>query len=141
MAVISYRNLDTTIIINGQVLTDLIEGDFLSIEKPNEMTAHANGTHGAVAIMEKNDADVTVVKVKVMRYSTTDQFLNDLGGKILNASTATEFTRDGEEPRVERWALTNGSQTEQPTEPQNNKDPDDFMMEYTFRFRTGIRSM
>ncbi len=79
MAAYNYKNIDTTIIFEDQVLTDLVEGDFLTIEKPNEMTAHKNGTHGSVAIMEKNDADVTIVKIKTLRFSTTDQFLNNFG--------------------------------------------------------------
>lgn len=141
MALITYDNANTSININGHLVNNLVQGDFLTIELPNEVTARENSTDDGVAIMPKVDREVGIVTIKVQRYTPSDVFLRGIGAGVVNGTIATEYARDGGDKLAETWTLNNGSQAKAPTLQYNNQDATAFDVEYTFEFRTATRGL
>ena len=143
MPVINLPADATTLVINGRAITDLAEGDIVTIEPVNDATGRINGIGGSVNINERSDRDVHNVTVRVLKYSESDAFLNNLRRQspppVLNGSAKTSFSRDGSEAE-ESWLLEGGSITTQPTDTKNSTDGN-AMMEYVMQFRIATRNL
>lgn len=143
MAVIQYPNDSSSLILNGQAITDLAEGDFLTLTPVNPVTEHINSTGGGVSITKRLDGDVHDLVVRVQKMSSADIYLNSLAKgsnpAVINGTLRQAFTKDGT-ALSDSWALQNGSMTTRPTETRNNQTGN-AVMEYGIRFRSAVRSI
>lgn len=143
MAVITLPADATTLVLNGTAITDLVEGDNLTLAPVNPATSHVNSTNGGVNIQGRGDAGVYDLTVRVQRLSDSDTFMNDALRQapptVFNGSMKTDFTRDGIDA-VESWILENGSITTQPTITVNDQDGN-ALAEYVLRFRQASRNL
>ena len=133
----------TTLVLNGQVIEDFAEGDYIEINPVNELTAHTNSANGGVTIIKRLDAGVSDVVIRVQKHSPSDVFLNGIRNSeapTVIAATAQEvFVRNGTEA-IESWSFERGSMTVQPANTKNNQDGN-ALQEYTVRFRTAVRTI
>lgn len=143
MAIINLPADATTLVINGQAIVNMAEGDIVTIEPVNEATSRINGIGGSININERSDKDVHNVTVRVLKYSESDAFLNNIRRQspppVINGSVKTAFNRDGSEAE-ESWLLEGGSITTQPTDTKNSTDGN-AMMEYVMQFRIASRNL
>jgi len=133
MAVVSFKSDSTTLILNGFVVRDFINGDILELSPANPETSRTYGNNRAVNIQQRSDKDVYTLKFRVMRDSDSDVFLNTQLNSdrpvIFNGSVKEIFIKDGEE-LIESFELEAGSYTDKPTHTKNNQDGD-ATVEYT----------
>ena len=143
MPVINLPADATTVVLNGRAIVDMAEGDIVTIEPVNDASSHINGIGGSVNINERSDKDVHNVTLRVLKYSESDSFLNNVRRQspqpVLTGSIKTAFNRDGAEAE-ESWLLEGGSITTQPTDTKNTTDGN-AMMEYVMRFRVATRNL
>jgi hypothetical protein len=143
MAVINLPADATTIVINGTAIVDLSEGDIVTIEPVNDAASHVNGIGGGVNINERSDKDVHNVTLRVLKYSESDAFLNNIRRQspqpVLNGSAKTAYNRDGTDAE-ESWLFEAGSILTQPTDTKNTTDGN-AVMEYVIRFRNATRNL
>jgi hypothetical protein len=133
----------TTLILNGTAITDLVEGDTITLAPVNPATSHVNAIGGGVSINERSDRGVYDVTIRVQRFSGSDSFMNNLLRQsppvLINGSAKENFIRDGI-GGVESWVLENGSITTQPTGTKNSTDGN-ALSEYVVRFRNCSRNL
>lgn len=143
MPVINLPADATTVVVNGQAIADFAEGDIVTIEPMNAATSHINGIGGSVNINERSDKDVHAVTLRVLKYSESDAFLNNIKRQspppVLNGSIKTAYSRDNAGAE-ESWLLEAGSITTQPTDTKNSTDGN-AMMEYVMQFRVATRNL
>lgn len=143
MAVITMEADSTTLVLNGQAITDFAEGDIVELNPVNPLTSHVNGSSGAVNINKRNDGGVHDLIVRVQKFSASDVFLNNASNQaapvVFNGSLKEDFTRDTT-AGAESYVLENGSFTTRPGNVKNNTDGNG-MMEYTIRFRNATRNI
>lgn len=143
MSVITLAADSTTLILDGVAITDLAEGDTITIAPVNPATAHVNAINGGVSINERSDRGVHDVTVRVHKYSASDVLLNSKLRQsppaVINGSAKENYTRDGAD-FVESWLLENGSVTTQPTNTKNSTDGN-ALSEYVIRFRNASRNL
>ena len=133
----------TTLILNGQIISDLIEGDNIVITPPNPLTGRVNGIGGSVHINVRSDSGVRDVTLRVLRYSDSDVILNNFINQtplaIISGSSSTIMQKDGER-FIENWVFEGGSITTQPTVTYNSTDGN-AAMEYVLQFRIATRAL
>lgn len=138
---LSYAVDSSTFVLNGTTINDFIEGDIIEVTPVNPVTSHVNGSGGNVIINKRTDHDVHDVKVRVLKNSDSDIFLqNELNQEaptVLQGSLKENYTKDGTDG-VDSWLLENGSFTDRPSFVSNNQDGNS-TVEYTIRFRSGTR--
>jgi len=143
MSVINLANGSSSLILNGRAITDLAEGDFITLTPANAITSHVNSMDGGVTIAKRLDGEVYDLVVRVQKRSQSDVYLNSEAKKntatVFSGTLKEKFTRDGI-AGVDSWALDSGSFTTPPTETRNNQDGN-AVLEYTIRFRTCRRSI
>lgn len=141
MATISLAADSTTITLNGFIITDLVDGDTVTITPVNPATAHTRSVR-SVNIQARSDARVRDVVFRVPKYGDSDAWLNErmqrTAPEILEGTIKEDLVRDGEEV-VSTWSVLQGSVTDQPTDTRNNVDGSN-MMEYTIRFNDCTRA-
>lgn len=133
----------TTLVLNGTVIDNLAEGDFLTLAPVNPLTSHVNSTNGGVNINKRTDGDVHDLTVRVQKFSPSDVFMNSAlvaaEPTVFDGSMKSNYTRDGVD-FVETYTMETGSITTQPTQTKNNQDGN-AMMEYVIRFRSVVRAL
>lgn len=143
MSVITMAAESTTLILNGDVISELAEGDYITIAPVNPRTSHQNSSNGGVNINSRVDADVHDLTVRVQDKGFNDATLNGYAKQeipvIISGSLKENFTRDNTEA-VESWSLQNGSITSGATVTKNNTDGN-ALSEYVIRFRTAKRNL
>ena len=142
MASTVFQNDSTSLILNGQPIPDLAEGDFITLTPANPHSEQVNSANGGVAIFKRMDAEVADLLVRVEKYSASDIFLGSTiktGVTVLNGTLREAFVKNGT-PGSSSYALQNGSVTGQPTETRNNQTGN-AVMEYTIRFRSAVRTV
>jgi hypothetical protein len=134
---------NATLILNGLPVTDLAEGDYITMTPVNPLTSRVNSANGGVNIAKRFDGDVYDMTVRVQRESDSDVFLNNAVRQdvpvLIEGSLKEAYLKDGN-PAVESWQLESGSITTQPTETKNNTDGNS-VMEYTIQFRSAKRNL
>ena len=135
--VINFLTASSTLILNGEVILDFIEGDYLSLTFPNPVTSRANGEGDSVTTSKRVDADVAVLAVSVKKLSDSDRFLNNArfseAPVVFQGSIKDNYSADGAEA-VESYLLENGTFTDQGDDPRNNQERS-AVMTYTLEFR------
>lgn len=125
MAVITFKADSTTLILNGQVISDFINGDIIELSPVNPETVRTYGANRSVNIQQRADKDVYTLKFRVLRNSDSDIFLNNQLNSdkpvVFNGSLKEIFIKDGTE-YVESFEIEAGSFTDKPTYTKNNQD-------------------
>ena len=133
MAIVTFKSDSTTLVLNGQVISDFINGDILEIAPVNPETSRTYGINKAVNIQHRADKDVYTIKFRVMRNSDSDIWLNSQLNTpiptVFDGSVKEFFQKDGEE-HIENWEIFAGSFTDKPTHTKNNQDGNS-TVEYT----------
>ena len=129
----------TTLILNGQGLTDFVDGDTVTLTPVNPLSSHTRSLEG-VNYQKRSDAGVYDLVFRLAKYSDNDEYmlaqLNNVDLVLFNGSCRENFIKDGQE-RVRTFRLEGGSITSQPTETRNNLDGNN-LREYTIRFNNVI---
>ncbi|HDL8226831.1 TPA: hypothetical protein ACGPJB_000621 [Yersinia enterocolitica] len=132
-----------TFVLNGRIITDIAAGDYITLTPTNPLTSRANSAQNGVTISKRVDAGVTVMVVRVQKYSNDDVWLNQQINTdipvVFNGSVKESFVRDGAALK-ETYDLQVGSITTQPTQTKNNQDVN-ALMEYTIEFRNIRRNV
>lgn len=132
-----------TVVMNGRIITDIAAGDYITLTPTNPLTSRANSAQNGVTISKRVDAGVTVMVVRVQKFSNDDVWLNQQINTdipvVFNGSVKESFVRDGAALK-ETYDLQVGSITTQPTQTKNNKDVN-ALMEYTIEFRNIRRNV
>jgi hypothetical protein len=143
MSLITLAADSTTLILNGEIIDDLGEGDNIILAPVNPATSRVNGIGGSVNINERSDKGVYDLTVRVQRFSSSDVYLNNMLRQsppvLVTGSAKESFNRDGTDG-VESWILEGGSITTQPTKTANSTDGN-ALMEYVIQFRTASRNL
>ncbi len=132
-----------TFVLNGRIITDIAAGDYITLTPTNPLTSRANSAENGVTISKRVDAGVTVMVVRVQKFSNDDIWLNQQINAntpvVFNGSVKESFVRDGAALK-ETYDLQVGSITTQPTQTKNNQDVN-ALMEYTIEFRNIRRNV
>lgn len=132
-----------TFVLNGRIITDIAAGDYITLTPTNPLTSRANSAQNGVTISKRVDAGVTVMVVRVQKFSNDDIWLNQQINAntpvVFNGSVKESFVRDGAALK-ETYDLQVGSITTQPTQTKNNQDVN-ALMEYTIEFRNSRRNV
>lgn len=130
----------TTMVLNGRVFTDFIDGDSLSLTPVNDLTSRTRSTKG-LNIQGRSDALVKDLTFTVPKYSDDDIWLNTQVNQdepvVFNGSVKEYYTKDGVE-MITTYTLEDGSFTVQPTDQRNNTDGNNEMT-YTIQFNRAKR--
>lgn len=143
MSVISIANEAATLVLNGYVVRDLSEGDYLTLTPVNPHTVHANSTGNGVSIQKRLDGNVYDLAFTVQKFSPADVYfnnaLNQAAPVVFNGSAKEAYNRDGNNA-LESWVLETGTLTTMPTHTKNNQDGN-AKVTYTVRFRNAQRAL
>lgn len=133
MAITSFKVDSTTLVLNGTVINDMINGDIIELAPVNPETARTYGRNRSVNIVQRSDKDVYTLKFRLLRNSDSDIFMNDQINKqtlvVFDGSIKENYVKDGEE-FTETFELSAGSITDKPTHIRNNVDGNE-QVEYT----------
>jgi hypothetical protein len=125
MAVISFKSDSTTLVLNGQVISDFVNGDIIELAPVNPDTSRTYGSGRSVNIYHRADKDVYTLKFRVMKNSDSDIWLNkQLNQKtpiVFEGSIKEFYVKNGSEA-VESFDIFAGSFTDKPTYTKNNQD-------------------
>lgn len=131
----------TTLLLNGKICNDLIDGDALVLSSPNELTSRNRSTRG-INIQKRSDANVKDLTFTVPKYSDFDIWMNSQLNKdkpvVFKGSVKENYIKDGIE-FVTTYTLEDGTITTQPTDTRNNVDGNQEMA-YTIQFNKAIRA-
>ena len=123
MAVSRFSTNSTTLVLNGELIKDFINGDVIELAFVNPKTSRTYGANGAVNVTERSDSKVATLKVNLMRYSDNDiwmtEMMNNESVVIFEGSLKEVYIKDGSES-VESWEILSGSFTEQNGVTKNN---------------------
>lgn len=143
MATITLPTQGLSIIILGRAITDLVQGDVVTITPVSPVTEHINSANGGVTITKRVDGDVHDVMIPVQKGSASDAYLNSLANTgdatVIDGTIKQNYLRDGV-ALVESWACQNGSMTTRPTSTSNN-ETGNAQRDYTIRFRSAVCSL
>lgn len=130
----------STLVLNGHVFTDFVDGDTITLTSPNELTSRTRSTK-SVNIQKRSDSDVLDALFNVPKYSDDDIWLNSQRNQetpvIFKGSVKESYTKDGIE-HITTYTLEDGSFTVQPTDTKNNQDGNN-LMAYTIQFNKARR--
>ena len=125
MAVSRFLTNSTTLVLNGELIKDFINGDVIELAFVNPLTSRVYGANRAVNITQRSDADVATLTVRVQRYSDNDVFFSEVINSenivVLEGSLKEVYIKDGSES-VESYEILSGSITTQPSYTKNNQE-------------------
>lgn len=125
MAVSRFLTNSTTLVLNGELIKDFINGDVIELSFVNPLTSRVYGANRAVNITQRSDADVATLTVRVQRYSDNDVFFSEVINSenivVLEGSLKEVYIKDGSES-VESYEILSGSITTQPSYTKNNQE-------------------
>ena len=78
MAVSRFLTNSTTLVLNGELIKDFINGDVIELAFVNPKTSRTYGANGAVNVTERSDSKVATLKVNLMRYSDNDIWMTEM---------------------------------------------------------------
>jgi hypothetical protein len=140
---VSMPTNSVTLVLNGELFNDFIEGDFIEATPVNPLTERVNGANGSFAVTGRVDSHVWDFRFRFLRFSKSDNrfndFINNDNIEILNGTLKEEYTDVARNSQaLENWTLTNGTITTQPTFLKNNQTGE-FSAEYVVQFRDARR--
>lgn len=143
MAVITLAANSTTLVLNGFIFNDFLEGDYITLETDNDLASHVVSSDGGAIIKERIDGGVSLLTMRLPKFSDSDIFINSIinsdGITLLNGSMKENFTKD-EVEGVESFILENGYVVKKPGSTKNNQDPNG-LVECQVRFINSQRNL
>lgn len=131
----------TTLVLNGRLFNDFIDGDALVLSSPNELASRNRSTRG-INIQKRSDANVKDLTFTLPKYSDDEIWMNSQLNKdipvVFKGSVKENYIKDGLE-FVTTYTLEDGTITTQPTDTRNNVDGNQEMA-YTIQFNKAIRA-
>ena len=140
MARIQLQADSTTLVLNGTVCNDFVDGDILTLTPVNPLTSRTRSTRG-INIQKRSDAYVYDLAFTVPKYSEFDDFMSSQINRnepVLFAGSVKENYIKDEEEFINTYTLEDGSITVLPTETKNNTDGNNAML-YTIQFNKVVR--
>lgn len=123
MSVSRFLTDSTTLVLNGELIKDFINGDVIELAFVNPLTSRVYGANRAVNITQRSDSDVATLTVRVQRYSDNDVFFSEVINSenivVLEGSLKEVYIKDGSES-VESYEILSGSITTKPSYTKNN---------------------
>ncbi len=142
MATVSIPTNGLSLILNGSVIDDFIDGDFINVTLINELTSRLNGAKNSVTITERVDGNVGNVVFRVTRYSDSDVRLNAAWNKrpieIFNGSLKEDYFKEFDGGELENWTLENGTFITPPAHRKSSQEGE-YIVEYMIQFRNARR--
>ena len=130
----------STVVLNGRVFNDLVDGDTITLTPVNNLTERTRSTRG-LNIQKRSDSGVYDLAFNLPKYSDDDIWmtsqLNKEVPELFNGSVKENYIKDGIE-MVNTYTLENGSITVQPTDTRNNQEGNNEMI-YTIQFDKVVR--
>ena len=124
MAAISFAADSTTVVLDGTIITDFVDGDTVVLTPVNPKTTHIHSTE-RTNIQEHSGWEVYDLQITVPKSSDADVFLqgklNESPPAVMAGSVKENYTRDGVE-FVSTWTLEGASFMTQPTDTRNVVD-------------------
>ncbi len=140
MSVISLAANSTTLILNGQIISDFIDGDTVTMTPVNPLSAQTRSLN-SVNIQKRSDAYVYDLVFRVPKYSDADIYMkgeaNQDSVTVFDGSLKEDYTKDGED-FVTTYTLSSATITTLPTDTRNNQDGNN-AMEYSMRVNKAVR--
>lgn len=161
--VINIPTESLTLILNGHVINDFIEGDHVDLTPLNPLTDRLNGAGDSFTVTDRVDNNVYDMVFRVVRFSDNDVTLNGFFNRkpivIFAGSMSQDYYRsnisvtseippsagpqeiEGDEnsgTSLENWTLEGGTFIAQPTHKKNNQTQE-ISIEYTIQFRNARR--
>lgn len=140
MAEITLPADSSTLVLNGTVIDDFVDGDTITMTPVNPLTAHTRSSKG-VNIQGRSDGHVYDLVFRVPKYSDSDIFMlsnmNSDMPVVFNGTLKENYNRDGA-ATVTTYSLESASITTLPTDTRNNQDGNN-TMEYTLRVNRAMR--
>lgn len=137
---INFQNDSSTLVLNERIITDLVEGDTMTLTPVNEKTFRNNDAK-SVSIGNRVDGGVHDLTIPVVKNSEDDIWFNNAMNQstpvVFEGSLKELYNRDGTD-FVSSWLLEAGSFTVRPTDTRNNQDGN-AIMEYTIQLRNATR--
>ena len=131
----------TTLVLNGRLFNDFIDGDALVLSAPNELASRNRSVRG-LNIQKRSDSDVKDLTFTLPKYSDDEIWMNSqLNSRVpvvFKGSVKENYIKDGVE-FVTTYTLEDGTITTQPTDTRNNTDGNQEMA-YTIQFNKAIRA-
>lgn len=143
MAIINIPNDGATLTLNGYTFRSLVQGDFIQLDQPNNVSEQTYSTQSGMTVQERNDADVTMLTINIEKHSDDHDFMIQQANlrnplTIFTGSLKTNFTKDGDD-RVHTWFLENGTVQKRGSDTRNNETPNSTAA-YSIMFRRGVES-
>lgn len=130
-----------TLILAGNVFSEFVEGDYVKLNFPNQLTDRVNGSGDSFSVTERVDSNVGELEISILRGSDNDIILNGLFNRkpiiIFEGSMSQDYLKGGD-TALENWTLEGGTLTTQPTHTKNNV-ANEFSIVYTIQFRNATR--
>jgi len=130
----------TTLVLNGHLFEDFIDGDYVNLTFPNAVTSRNRSIRG-LNIQKRSDSQVVDVQFTIPKYSDDDTWMNTQKNQdvpvIFSGSVKENYIKNGIEMTT-TYTLEGGSITEQPVDQRNNIDGNQ-EMQYTIQFNKGRR--
>ena len=130
----------TTLVLNGHLFEDFIDGDYVNLTFPNAVTSRNRSIRG-LNIQKRSDRQVVDVQFTIPKYSDDDTWMNTQKNQdvpvIFSGSVKENYIKNGIEMTT-TYTLEGGSITEQPVDQRNNIDGNQ-EMQYTIQFNKGRR--
>lgn len=141
----AFQSANSTLILNGVVIENLsLQGDSIVIEYVNPRGVMIAGTDNSATTMDRADAFLANVTIRLLRGSPEDITFNQwIGGELmtLNGTLKVVYASDGES-MSESFRLENGVFTTQPKATHNGTDLTNMsIMEYVVQFRSVKRML
>ena len=131
----------TTLVLNGRLFNDFIDGDALVMTFPNDLASRNRSVRG-LNIQKRSDSDVTDLTFTLPKYSDDEIWMNSQRNSqtpvLFKGSVKENYIKDGVE-FVTTYTLEDGTITTQPTDTRNNTDGNQEMA-YTIQFNKAIRA-
>lgn len=131
----------TTLVLNGRLFNDFIDGDALVMTFPNELASRNRSVRG-LNIQKRSDSDVADLTFTLPKYSDDEIWMNSQRNSqtpvLFKGSVKENYIKDGVE-FVTTYTLEDGTITTQPTDTRNNTDGNQEMA-YTIQFNKAIRA-
>lgn len=140
-----------SITLNNTVLADLADGDCVMLEFPSEIASVKTGKNGNTIYGQNFTGNNCEVKIRVLRGSTDDKFLNGLQlnqqgnfqGTVLAFGTFVKFVGDGKSNVTNDTYILSGGVFQKLIPAKDNVEGDaaQSVSEYSLKFASAQRTL
>ena len=131
----------TTLVLNGRLFNDFIDGDAVTLTPVNDLVSRNRSVRG-LNIQKRSDSDVMDLAFTLPKYSDDEIWMNSQRNSqvpvLFKGSVKENYIKDGVK-FVTTYTLEDGTITVQPTDTRNNTDGNQDMA-YTIQFNKATRA-